>query len=99
MKLNRAAVCAFLGLTFFSAPSLAQNSTEGIVVYNPIDGVTVMTVSTKTVDEPAAADAPSVIVSNTIVNVIVSSRFHPRCGIGVPYPWQRRLCGDPLYPF
>jgi hypothetical protein len=99
MKLSRAAVCAFLGLILSCAPSLAQNSTEGIVVYSPIDGVTVMTVSTRTVDEPESAEAPSVIVSNRIVTVIFSSRFHPRCGIGVPYPWQRRLCGDPLYPF
>jgi hypothetical protein len=80
----------------------AANATEGIVIYNPLDGVTVVTVSSDLEEEGAAGEAPAVNVINqvNVVNVVVPRRFYGlRCAIGVPYPWLRRRCGDPLYPF
>jgi hypothetical protein len=101
MKPVIATVLALLGLMFSSGSSIARSATDGVIVYNPIDGVTVVTVSTEEEHQAAAGDIPSVNVSNRIVVVVISPdrRFHPRCGIGVPYPWQRKVCGDPLYPF
>ena len=98
MKLTIATVAAVLGLIVSSGSTLARSATEGIIVYSPIDGVTVVTVATEVESEAAAEEAPSVNVSNQIV-VITDRRFRRshRCGIGVLYPWRRKFCGDPLY--
>ncbi|MGH6875415.1 MAG: hypothetical protein ACREDW_10395 [Aestuariivirgaceae bacterium] len=98
MKPIIASIIALLGVIYSSGPSIARSSTEGIDVYSPIDGVTVVTVSTKVENEAAAASG-SVNVSNNIVVILSDRRFHRsrRCGIGVLYPWRRASCGDPLY--
>jgi hypothetical protein len=94
-------IFAFAALAVLSAPLRAGNATEGIVVFGPADGVTVVTVSTDVAAGSETEEAPAVNVLNEITVVtIVPRRFrHSRCSIGVPYPWQRRFCGDPLYPF
>jgi hypothetical protein len=99
MKPAIATVLALLGLILSSVSSIAGSSTEGIFVYSPIEGVTVVTVS-ELEDEAAAGEAPSVNVSNRIVVITaLDRRFRRshRCGIGVLYPWRRKFCGDPLY--
>jgi hypothetical protein len=98
MKPTIALVLASLGVICSSGPSIARSSTEGIDVYSPIDGVTVVTV-TEVENRTATAEPASVNVSNTIVVITLDHRFHrsPRCGIGVLYPWRRTFCGDPLY--
>jgi hypothetical protein len=91
-------VFALAAFAVASAPLRAGNATDGIVVYSPIDNVTVVTVST-VVDTGADSEgSPGVNVFNEVI-VVTLRGHHWRCGIGVPYPWQRRLCGDPLYPF
>jgi hypothetical protein len=98
MKPTLAIVLSLLGVICSSGPSIARSSTEGIDVYSPIDGVTVVTVTeVETVGAPAAL--PEVNVSNQIVVITSDRRFHRsrRCGIGVLYPERRRFCGDPLY--
>ena len=94
-----ALVLAALALICSSGPSTARSSTEGVVVYSPIDGVTVVTVAeveSDLADDPAAGE---VNVSNHIAVIVTDRRFHRsrRCGIGVLYPWRRASCGDPLY--
>jgi hypothetical protein len=98
MKPTIALVLASLGLICSSGPSIARSSTEGIDVYSPIDGVTVVTV-TEVENGAATSASPSVNVTNQIVVINSGHRFHRshRCGIGVLYPWSRTFCGDPLY--
>jgi hypothetical protein len=101
LKNLAAAFALFAGIVAASA-AWAGNSTEGVVIYNPLEGVTVVTVSTDLEEEGAAGEAPAVHVINqvNVVNVVIPRRsFSHRCGIGVPYPWLREYCGDPLYPF
>jgi hypothetical protein len=96
-----AAAFAFFAI-IISPPALwAGNSTEGIVLYAPIDGVTVVTVSTDIVEDEARGEGPAVNVINqvNVVNIVAARRSRLRCGIGVPYPWLRKYCLDPLYPF
>jgi hypothetical protein len=97
MKPILAIVLALLGMICASGPSVARNSTDGIRVYSPIEGVTVVTVTE--VESEAVAEAPSVNVSNRIVVISPDRHFRRsnRCGIGVLYPWRRKFCGDPLY--
>jgi hypothetical protein len=99
MKPINATVLALLGMILSSGSSIARSSTEGIIVDSPIDGVTVVTVSTEVEEGAVATEAPSVNVSNRIVVIVPVRRFHRshRCGIGVLYPWRRKFCGDPLY--
>jgi hypothetical protein len=99
MKPTLTTVVALLGLIFSSGPSIARSQTAGIDVYSPIEGVTVVTVSTEVNDGAATAEPRSVKVSNRIVVIVPDRRFHRshRCGIGVLYPWRRKSCGDPLY--
>ena len=95
-----AAASALFPIVFAASTALAGSSTDGIVIYSPLDGVTVVTVSTD-LEEGSADDAPAVNVFNqvNVVNVVVTRRFFSsRCGIGVPYPSDRVYCGDPLYP-
>jgi hypothetical protein len=98
MKPTIALVLASLAMICSSGPSIARSSTEGIVVYSPIDGVTVVTV-TEAESDLAVPAAGEVNVSNEIVVIVTDRRFHRshRCGIGVLYPWRRASCGDPLY--
>lgn len=97
-----AAAVALFAILLAASTSRAANSTEGIVVYSPLDGVTVVTVSTDLEQEGGATDrVPAVNVINqvNVVNVVARRSFSLRCGIGVLYPWERKFCGDPLYPF
>lgn len=97
-----AAAVALFAILLAASTSRAANSTEGIVVYSPLDGVTVVTVSTDLEQEGGAADrVPAVNVINqvNVVNVVARRSFSLRCGIGVLYPRERKFCGDPLYPF
>jgi hypothetical protein len=98
MKPTIALVLASLALICSSGPSIARSSTEGIEVYSPIDGVTVVTV-TEVENGAAVPASESVNVSNEIVVIVTDRRFRRshRCGIGVLYPWRRASCGDPLY--
>jgi hypothetical protein len=101
LRILAAAFALFVGLVAAST-AWAGNSTEGIVIYNPLEGVTVVTVSTDLEAEGATGEPPAVNVINqvNVVNVVIPRRFFSlRCGIGVPYPWLRKFCGDPLYPF
>jgi hypothetical protein len=101
LRIIIAAAFALSAIVGFSLTAWAENATEGIVLYTPIDGVTVVTVSTDVEEEGGAAgEVPAVKIVNqvNVVNVL-ARRFSSRCGIGVPYPWLRRYCGDPLYPF
>ena len=97
-----AAAFALFAILIVPSATWAANSTDGIVMYSPIDGVTVLTVSSAVDDEEGSADnAPAVNVVNqvNVVNIVTRRSFSLRCGIGVPYPWERTLCLDPLYPF
>ena len=98
MKPTIALVLASLAMICWSGTSTARSSTEGIVVYSPIDGVTVVTVTEADSDLPIPS-AGEVNVSNQIVVIVTDRRFHRsrRCGVGVLYPWRRASCGDPLY--
>jgi hypothetical protein len=98
MKPTIAIVLASLAMICWSNPSIARSSTEGVVVYSPIEGVTVVTV-TDVENSPAVTAADPVNVSNEIVVIVTDRGFHRshRCGIGVLYPWRRAACGDPLY--
>ena len=98
MKPTIALVLASLALICSSGPSTARSSTEGIEVYSPIDGVTVVTV-TEVENGAAVPSSGPVNVSNEIVVIVTDRRFHRshRCGIGVLYPWRRAAYGDPLY--
>ena len=98
MKPTLALVVASLAMICSSGPSIARSSTEGIVVYSPIDGVTVVTV-TEAESDLTGPSAGEVNVSNDIVVIVTDRRFHRsrRCGVGVLYPWRRASCGDPLY--
>jgi hypothetical protein len=101
MKPAAMIVFALAALALLSVPSRAGNATDGIVVFGPVNGVTVVTVSTDVATGPESGEFPAVNVLNeiTVVTIAANGLRHPRCDIGVPYPWQRRLCGDPLYPF
>ena len=93
---------AIFAMLLAASTSRAANSTEGIVIYSPLDGVTVVTVATDLEQDEGGPDgAPAVNVLNqvNVVNIIARRSFSLRCGIGVPYPWLRKFCGDPLYPF
>lgn len=94
-------ISALAALAVLSAPLRAGNATEGVVVFGPADGVTVVTVSTDVAVEGESEELPAVNVLNEIAVVTIApNRLRRlRCGVGVPYPWQRRICGDPLYPF
>jgi len=96
------AAVALFAIPIVPSTTWAGNSTDGIVMYSPIDGVTVVTVSTAIDDEEGSADStPAVNVINqvNVVNVVTRRSFSLRCGIGVSYPWERTFCLDPLYPF
>jgi hypothetical protein len=99
MKPTLAIVLALLGMVLSPGSSIARSATEGIIVDSPIDGVTIVTVSTEVEDEAAPGEVSSVNIFNRIVVVTPDRRFHRshRCGIGVLYPWRRKFCGDPLY--
>ena len=90
-------VLAALAMICSSGPSIARSSTEGIVVYAPVDGVTVVTVTEA--ENDLAVPAGDINVSNEITVIVTDRRFHRsrRCGVGVLYPWRRVFCGDPLY--
>src|SRR5215217_6787352 len=90
-------VLAALAMICSSGPSIARSSTEGIVVYAPVDGVTVVTVTEA--ENDLAVPAGEINVSNEITVIVTDRRFHRsrRCGVGVLYPWRRASCGDPLY--
>jgi len=90
-------VLAALAMICSSGPSIARSSTEGIVVYAPVDGVTVVTVTEA--ENDLAVPAGDINVSNEITVIVTDRRFHRsrRCGVGVLYPWRRASCGDPLY--
>jgi len=90
-------VLAALAMVCSSGPSIARSSTEGIVVYAPVDGVTVVTVTEA--ENDLAVPAGDINVSNEITVIVTDRRFHRsrRCGVGVLYPWRRASCGDPLY--
>jgi len=98
-----AAAFALFAILITASTAWAGKSTDGIVIYSPLEGVTVVTVSTNLGEERGAAgEVPAVNVINqvNVVNVVIPRRFFSlRCGIGVPYPWLRKYCGDPLYPF
>ena len=98
MKPTIAIVLASLAMICSSGPSIARSSTEGILVYSPIEGVTVVTV-TEAKSDLAVPAAGEVNVSNEITVIVTDRRFRRshRCGIGVLYPWRRASCGDPLY--
>jgi hypothetical protein len=94
-------IFALAALAVLSPPLSAGNATEGVVVFGPADGVTVVTVSTEFAAEGESEELPAVNVFNeiTVVTIAPNRLRRLRCSIGVPYPWQRRICGDPLYPF
>jgi hypothetical protein len=98
MKPTIALVVAALAMICSSGPSTARSSTDGIVVYSPIDGVTVVTVA-EVESDLAVPAAGEVNVSNHVAVIVTDRRFRRshRCGIGVLYPWRRASCGDPLY--
>jgi hypothetical protein len=98
MKTTIALVLAALAMICSSGPSTARSSTEGIVVYSPINGVTVVTVA-EVESDLAVPAAGEVNVTNHIAVIVTDRRFRRsrRCGIGVLYPWRRASCGDPLY--
>jgi hypothetical protein len=101
LRMIIAAASVLFAIVVFLPAAWAGNATEGIVLYTPIEGVTVVTVSTDVEEEGGAeGEVPAVNIVNqvNVVNVL-ARRFSSRCGIGVPYPWLRRYCGDPLYPF
>jgi hypothetical protein len=97
MKPTIVLVLASFAMIYSSGPSIARSSTEGIVVYSPIAGVAVVTVTEAESD--LAVPAGEVNVSNEITVIVTDRRFHRsrRCGVGVLYPWRRASCGDPLY--
>jgi hypothetical protein len=96
-----AAAFALFAIPITASTTWAENSTDGIVIYSPIEGVSVITVSTAPEDEGDAAETvPAVNVVNQVsaVSVVGWQFWSLRCGIGVPYPSDRIYCGDPLYP-
>jgi hypothetical protein len=97
-----AAGTASLVLILSGAPVLASNSTGGVILYSPVDGVTVVTVSTAVNDVELDDEVPSVIVTNNIVVVVAapSRRLAYLRGIlGQRYLGFKRLYSGPRYPF
>ncbi len=73
-----AAAFALFAILVTASTAWAGKSTDGIVIYSPLEGVTVVTVSTDLGDEGAAAgEAPAVNVINqvNVVNVVITGAF------------------------
>jgi hypothetical protein len=91
-------------LTFaLSAPvALAGNSTDGVVVFSPIEGVTVITTSVTETDVEGAETAPAIVNYNNVVVVIAapSRRLAAlRRAFGYRYTGFHRVYSGPRYPF
>lgn len=103
LKHSLAALAISLSLPLLCTPSFALNSTEGIVVYSPLSGVTVITVSTDVeADEDLANGAPRVIVENNVVVVISApSRrlIDLHRAFGQRYLGSKKVYSGPRYPF
>jgi hypothetical protein len=96
------ACAAFLGLVFSAPFSLAANSTDGIVLYSPIDGVTVITTSITETSEEEAEAAPAIVNSNQVIVVIASPDrrlITLRRAFGHRYLGFKKVYSGPRYPF
>ncbi|HEY7748007.1 MAG TPA: hypothetical protein VH933_04965 [Aestuariivirgaceae bacterium] len=92
-----------VGLAASTSPSLAWNSTQGVVIDTPVPGITVVTVTSTTVDrEDFGAEPPAVNVTNFITVIVYprNSRLEQlRRAFGHRYLGFKKVYSGPRYPF